>query len=125
MAITVADLRRLLYSNIYPINTIYRGVPQRFDKNHINYKVYFIFKPKLVQLSPVQAFSDTFELADGFVVYKQETKKGGKFRMSELNLFKDCYNKSYLSTEITKNTIKLLYILYKNTIWPYVHCTRI
>ena len=67
----------------------------------------------MVQLSPAQAFSDTFELADVFVVYKQETKKGGKFRMSELNLFKDCYNKSYLSTEITKNTIKLLYILYK------------
>ena len=87
MAIKVADLKRLLYSNIYPINTIYRGVPQRFDKIHINYKVYFIFKPKLVQLSPVQAFSDTFELADGFVVYKQETKKGGKFRIPNSKFF--------------------------------------
>ena len=74
-------------TSIYPINTIYRGVPQRFDKNHINYKVYFIFKPKLVQLSPVQAFSDTFELADGFVVYKQETKKGGKFRIPNSKFF--------------------------------------
>ena len=47
----------------------------------------------MVQLSPAQAFSDTFELADVFVVYKQETKKGGKFQMSEFNLFKDRYNK--------------------------------
>ena len=67
----------------------------------------------MVQPSPAQAFSDTFELADVFVVYKQETKKGGKFQMSEFNLFKDHRNKSYLSAEMTKYTIKLLLILYK------------
>ena len=56
----------------------------------------------MVLLSPAQAFSDTFELADVFVVYKQETKKGGKFQMPEFNLFKDHRNKSYLSAEMTR-----------------------
>ena len=55
----------------------------------MNNKLYFIFTYKFVQLSPAQAFSDTFEMrADVFVVYKPETKNGGKFRMPNSQFFK-------------------------------------
>ena len=117
-ATTMADLCRIHRQLIFNICTDSRTFTRIFNKTRVNYKIFFILMQKLESTS---FHIKIWHLVELFLIFWHcflfvylQIKKAGNFKFYYQNWF------IFWKISLKKHNNKqiLLYILYRNTIWP-------